>query len=259
MTFKTSSALICALTLIVTLFLVRSRFTVVPADQTNLIIGTVGNYAPFASVNAQGDYEGFDIDVAKALANRLGKKLVIKDLGSMAPLFMALEQESIEAIIWGLSITKARLQKVAMIRYQGDDVTAYPLIFWQQIPTGITSLNDMQGMTVCVEPASAQQGVLNAYSDIQQLTTERVDDALLNIQYGKAAAALVEPAIALKFKNKYPEIQLLDVPLSAENQVLGTGIAIKKTNTKLQQDVERVIYELIADGTITTLEKKWGI
>src|SRR5207249_4261464 len=66
-----------------------------------LVIGTAAGYAPFVSINKQGEYEGFDIDVAQALTKKMGKKLVLKDLGSMTSLFMALEQGSIDAIIWG--------------------------------------------------------------------------------------------------------------------------------------------------------------
>lgn len=231
-----------------------------PSSQGDVfVVGTVGNYAPFVSVNAQGDYEGFDIDVANALAQQMGKTLVLKDLGSMAPLFIALEQGSIDAIIWGLSITKARLEKVAMVRYQGDDVNAYSLLFWKEIPQGITSIADMNGMTICVEPASSQEAVLNTYPNITKLSTERVDDALLMIQYGKAQAALVEPAIAAKFKNRFPETKILEVPLAEEFQVMGTGIAIKKENKKLIQQITDAIAQLQNQGMLRAFELKWGI
>jgi ABC-type amino acid transport substrate-binding protein len=228
-------------------------------DSTVIVMGTAGGYAPFVSVNERGEYEGFDIDVAKAVAQKMGKTLELKDLGSMAPLFMALEQGSIDAIIWGLSITQDRLKKVAMIRYQGETTTSYPLIFWQQIPAGIKNIEDMKGMTVCVEPTSSQDAVLSKYSFIKKLPTEKVDDALLNIQYGKAQAAFVEPAIANKFKNKYPEIQILNVPLNPEDQVQGVGIATKKENTFLVKQIERAVSELLADGTIAQYQTKWSI
>lgn len=48
----------------------------------DLIVGTTSGYAPYVSINAEGEYEGFDIDVAKALADKLGRKLVIKDFGT---------------------------------------------------------------------------------------------------------------------------------------------------------------------------------
>ena len=251
--------LFVALITVIAAYCVVTRWSSAPCNTNTFIVGTVGDYAPFVSINAQGEYEGFDIDVAKSLAESLGKKLVLKDLGSMAPLFIALEQGSIDAIIWGLSITKPRLEKVAMIRYQGETTRSYPLMFWNRIPANTLSINDMQGMTVCVEPASSQDTALSSYPFIIKKTTERVDDALLNIQYGKADAALVEPAIAAKFRAKYPEIKLLDLPLTEENQVQGTGIAIKKNNTELIEKVQNAITTLQASGTIQTFEKKWGI
>lgn len=228
-------------------------------DEHTFIVGTAAGYAPWVSVNEQGDYEGFDIDVATALAATMNKKLELKDLGSMASLFVALEQGTIDAIIWGLSITQERLERVAMIHYQGEPTTSYPLIFWQKIPAGITSINDMKGMTISVEPASAQQSVLNRYPSINQRITERVDDALLNIHYGKTDAAFVEQAIAKKFKEKYPEIMVLDVPLGPEDFVQGVGIVIKKDNTALIDHVRTAVNQLKADGTIAKLESKWRI
>jgi len=228
-------------------------------DTNTIIIGTAAGYAPFVSINQNGEYEGFDIEVANALAKQMGKKLVLEDLGSMTSLFTALDQGSIDAIIWGLSITQDRLKKVAMIHYQGETTTAYPLIFWASIPEGIKAISDMKGKTVCVEPTSSQDAVLSKYTFITKLSTEKVDDALLNIQYGKVDAAFVEPAIAKKFKNKYPEIQILDVPLDPEDQVQGVGIVVKQNNTQLINQIRQAIETLKSKGIITQLEQKWEI
>jgi len=246
-------------TIIIVSFIFLRNITSLNNKNDTLTIGTVGNYAPFVSINAQGEYEGFDIDVAQELAQKMGKKLILKDLGSMAPLFISLEQGSVDAIIWAISITKERLKKVNFVRYQGENTTAYSLIFWQTIPTKINSINDMNNMTICVEPTSAQEAVLNKYPLINKQFTEKVDDALLNIQYAKADAALVEPAIAQKFKNKFPEIQIMNVPLAEEDQVLGMGIAIKKSNPTLTKIVQENISKLQEEDIINKLEKKWNI
>ncbi len=100
-----------------------------------LIVGTAAGYAPWVSINEYGNYEGFDIDVMQEVAKKLHKKLVIKDLGSMTSLFMALEQDSIDAIIWGMSITQDRLQKIAMVRYQGDTLVHIPSYFGNRSQT----------------------------------------------------------------------------------------------------------------------------
>jgi ABC-type amino acid transport substrate-binding protein len=227
--------------------------------ENTLTIGTASGYAPFVSVDASGNYEGFDIDVAKEIAAHLGKKLVLKDLGSMTALFMALDQGSIDGIIWGLSITQDRLKKVAMVRYQGETTRAFSLIFWKAIPPQIKSINDMKGMTVCVEPTSTQDMVLSKYPFIIKKATEKVDDALFNIQYSKVDAAFVEPAIAQKFQRKYPEIKTLDVPLEKEDQVEGIGIAVKKENTKLIDALTQAVKKITTEGKIQRFEQKWGV
>jgi len=259
MNFKTIMFTILFLILAITSFIFLKKSHIRQKNSDTFIVGTTAAYAPFVSINPQGEYEGFDIDIANVLAKEMNKKLTIKDLGSMTSLLTSLEQGSIDAIIWGMSITQDRLKKVAMIHYQGETITSYPLIFWQQIPSEIKSISDMQGKIVCVEPASSQDAVLSKYAEINKLPVEKIDDALLNIQYRKADAALVEPAIAQKFKNKYPEIQILNVPLAQEDQVQGIGIVLKKNNTKLTNQVKEAVKNLKNSGIITQLEKKWDI
>ena len=225
----------------------------------DFVVGMTGGYAPWVSLNPQGQYEGFDIDVAQAIAKQMGKTLILKDLGSMASLFAGLESGMIDAIIWGISITQDRLQKVAMVNYQGERVSSYPLLFWNNIPEKIKSINDMLYNIVCVEPASSQEAVLLKYGFTTPLAVDKVDDALLNIKYGKADAALVEPAIAKKFKNKYPEIQILDVALDPEDIVEGVGVVIRKNNIDLIKQVSEAVTVLKAAGVIANLEQKWDM
>ncbi len=77
-----------------------------PIAAQDFIVGTTSAYAPFVSLNEQGDYIGFDIDIATELSQKLNRKLVIKDIGSLPSLMMALKQGKIDAIIWAISITE---------------------------------------------------------------------------------------------------------------------------------------------------------
>jgi len=230
-----------------------------PSDNNTLVIGTAAGYAPWVSINEQGIYEGFDIDVIQNIAQTMNKRLIIKDLGSMTSLLIALKQGMIDGIIWGMSITKDRQANMAMVRYQGEKITSFPLLFWQTIPKGIKSITDMKNKTICVEPASSQETVLNTYDFITKTYTEKIDDALLAIQYGKADAALVEPAIAKKFKARYPELQTLEVPLNEVDYVSGVGICIKKENNELINAVTQAVEILNNNGTLKTLEEKWDL
>jgi len=114
-------------------------------------------------------------------------------------------------------------------------------------------------MTVCAEPGSSQSAVLDEYPSLSILPIERIDDALFNIRYGKATAAFVEPVIAQKFKKAYPEVQILDIPLAPKDQVQGVGIAVKKHNLVIKEDLERAITLLKNNGSLATYEQKWGL
>src|SRR5688572_6002780 len=74
---------------------------------SELVLGTNAGYPPYESVNANGDVEGFDIDVANAIAKKLNRKLVVKDM-SFDALILALKQDKFDIIMSGISITAAR-------------------------------------------------------------------------------------------------------------------------------------------------------
>jgi len=59
-------------------------------------------------------------------------------------------------------------------------------------------------------------------------------------------------------QNKNPEIKTLKVPLPAEFQIFGAGIALKK-NSPLTTPVTQAIATLKENGTIKKLETKWNI
>lgn len=230
-----------------------------PTDEETFLVGIAANYAPWISINERGEYEGFDIDVIKAVAESMGKKLKLVDLGSMSSLFMALEQSKVDSIIWGISITPDRLKRMAMVRYQGDEVTSFPLLFWEKIPEGTKGFEDMGARKICVEPASSQETVMAKYPSLKPLFVDKVDDALLNLRYKKADAAFVEPAIAKKFKAKYPQLKSLDIPLAEENQVKGVGIGVKLKRESLTREIEQAVKRLEKKGIIEQFERKWEI
>lgn len=227
-------------------------------QQDTLVLGTMSGWPPYVTINDKGQYEGLDIDLAQALAQKLNKKLEIQDMDT-ASLILALEQSKVDFIMTGLSITQERLQKIAMIPYQGEAITQLPLVFWKEIPTQVQTLSDLekiQGAVVCVEPGSPQEKVLEKYPNI---TTKQLDPlaSVLEVKYGKALAVLLEPAFYNDLKSKYPELVALQVPLAPEDQILGNGIGVKKTNTELVNKLTALVEQFKQDGFITDLEKKW--
>lgn len=226
--------------------------------QDTITLGTMSGWPPFVSLTNTGTYEGFDITVAQEIVRRLGKKLVIQDMDTAA-LITALEQGKVDFIMTGLDITTERLQKIAMIPYQGDPITELPLLFWKEIPKGITSLSDLRtipGSVVCVESGSSQEGILRQYQGFETRLSEPLN-SILELRYGKALAVLLERKLFNTLKKKFPELVALSIPLDDKNKMLGCGIGVKKTNATLLMQIEAIIADLKKNGFLEKEEKRW--
>ena len=226
-----------------------------------LTIGTAGAYAPYSSYGDSGELEGFDIDVAKALAQELGNTLEIKDLGSLPALSLALAQQQVDALIWAISITPSRKNTMTMIHYQGAVEATCPLLFWGEIPEGITGLDDLVRLeqVIAVEAGSSQEAFLETVPGLQ---LKRVDDhiqALMEVRYGKVAATVIDPSLLSKLRRAHQELRWLEVPLPAAFITEGNAICVSKNRPELAQHIQEAVSKLKTSGTLEQLSKKWGL
>lgn len=227
-----------------------------------LVVGMMSGWAPFMTINTAGEYVGFDVDVAKLLATRLNKKLVVKDLGSLASCFVALEQNKIDMMLSGLDITQDRLKKLNMVVYTGEAVRSFSLLFWQQVPSQIRTIEDFKNMpnaAVCAEPGSAQDKFLSQFAYINKKPMPSTTDMVLDLRFGKSVAAILEPQVARRLQKQEPMLVAISVPLPEEFVVYGMGIAIKKTNKQFADEVTATVQALKQDGSFKKLEVAWGL
>jgi len=226
----------------------------------DFVVGTASGYAPYVSLDNNGNYEGFDIDFAELLAKKLNKKLVIKDLGSMPSLMLAVKQKKIDALIWAVTITEDRLKNYEMVYYQGDKTTETPFLFWGKIPEGINSIADLaKEKAICAEAGSYQEGILKQFPKIKIKNVDKVTDAIMEIKFGKSVATTIDHSLVARYQAQYPEIKVLNLPLPESAQSLGNGICLNKNNVELASQVRKAVEELQKEGKITQLEKKWNL
>jgi len=225
-------------------------------------VGTTSGYAPYVSLDSKGQYEGFDIDLAKLVAEKLNKKLVIKDMGSMPSLMIGLKQRRVDAVIWAVSITEERQKQMEMVYYQGEKITSMPLLFWGKIPENIKGPEDLKmdpKKIVCVEAGTYQEQVMKAYLDLTLKNVDKITDAIMEIKFGKSLAVAVDNSLVSFLQKQNPELKVLYFPLSPSQQSLGNGICINKNNPELAAQVKKAVEELTREGKIQDLEKKWNM
>lgn len=229
-----------------------------PTEET-LTIGLHSGYPPFEYMDEGGKIVGFDIDIAERIAEKLGKKVVIKDMEFEGEI-LSLKQGKIDLIISGMNITPSREKEILMVPYHGDTPTSLSLIFWEKIPEGVQSIEDLmnlQNPTVTVGMGTIPEIYLSRYPTIQSKSFEGALSCLIDVKFGKSIANLVEADVAEYLQKQHPEIKILQVPISKDASIAGFGIGINKNNQILFQQVNEVMHELKASGELKQLEDKW--
>jgi arginine transport system substrate-binding protein len=158
-------------------------------------------------------------------------------------------------ILSGMSITPAREKEIAMIAYQGETMKELSVVFWEALPE-FSTLAELG--TIAVQVGTFQEEyakILGGHTKSLEATTE----ILLDLQYGKAQAGLMEPLIAKVMQQKMPGLQLVNIPIDKEHWTRGNGIGIRKDNHALIEKVARAVEELKEEGVISQLEKKWMV
>jgi arginine transport system substrate-binding protein len=229
-------------------------------SEDTLIVGLQSGYPPFEFMDSQGQIIGFDVDLAKLISNKLGKTLLIKDMEFEGEI-LSLKQGKIDLIISGMNITHSRQKEILMIPYHGDNATSLSLVFWNHIPEGIKSMQDIAKLSnaiISVESGAIPETYMaTSHPSIQAKSFQGALAPLMDVKYGKSMANLVEHDVALYLQKKHPEIKILNIPLDQEETIMGFGIGIKKENKKLYDQIESIIQELKSSGELQHLEDLW--
>jgi ABC-type amino acid transport substrate-binding protein len=221
------------------------------ADQ--LVLCTNSTYPPYESIDANGNSVGFDIDMAEAIAKQLKKKLRINEL-PFDSMILTLQQNKCDFLMSGMSITPSRQKEITLIPYQRELVKSYYLLFWKKEPVGFEQLKNK---TIAVQAGTWMEDYLNTLPSVTPKALDSTPELILEIQYNKSAASFVEPHIAKDLLLKQPDIKGIEISLPESEWRRGNGIGLKKSNTKLAEEIQTALDHIKQSGLLKELEKKW--
>jgi arginine transport system substrate-binding protein len=229
-------------------------------NQPVLRVGTNANFPPFESIDEKGELIGFDIDVARAIGNKLGKKVEFKEF-DFDGLILALNKEQIDLILSGMSITESRKKEITMVPYQGEPLTEIAFLFWQKAPnvTSFEAIKDLakeKNLMVTVQSGHYLEEFLRSV-EIPTKALAGPPEQVLDIKYGKSLAVVVDTTVAKKLAQDHAELKHVILPLPKEKWDLGNGIGIKKTRADLVKEIEEVVKKMSEDGSLKELKEKW--
>ena len=230
-------------------------------DDNTFIVGFDAEFPPYGYKDDDGEYVGFDLDLAQEVCDRNGWTLKKQPIEWNSK-DMELNSGSISCIWNGFTMNGRE-----------DDYTwTKPYVDNSQVvvvrkDSGITQLNDLSGKVVAVqadssalaaltgEDASEENKALCAtFKDLQQVGD--YNSAFMNLESGAVNAICMDIGVAnYEIESRGDKFMMLEDRLSSEEY----GIGFKKGNTELRDKVQATLLDMLADGTFEEIAKKWGL
>ncbi len=217
-------------------------------------VGIDDTYPPMEYRDEAGDYAGFDVDLAREIAKRLDRELEFVPTAWTA-IFTALSSNKYDCIISSLSITEERKKTIA---YTRPYVANNQVIIVRKDNVDIASENDLGDKIVAVQMGTTSD---DACVEFQKATPfkeykkyEGMIQALNELKIGRVDAVVTDLVIGKYFvANDIESFNLVTTTLPDEPIAIGFDIG----NKKARDEVDKVLEEMMNDGSLAAISKKW--
>ncbi len=213
-------------------------------------------YEPMNYTDENGEFTGFDTEFAELVCEALGVEAEFIEI-SWDSKTIELEAKNIDCIWNGMTITDELLENISI----SDPYVKNMQVLVVKSDSGITSTEDLIGMTVAVEAGSAGATAAEEDENLSQaevLTVTKQTDALMEVKAGTSDAAVLDWTLAnvmIGEGTDYADLQMVDgVELSVEEYGIGF-----RQDSDLKDEVDSIMADLIADGTLVDLAEKYGL
>ena len=222
-------------------------------DGGTLIVGFDQDFPPMGFVGDDGEYTGFDLELAQEVAKRLGLEYKAQPIAWDSK-DMELESGNIDCIWNGFTMTGRE-----------DDYTwTEPYMANQQVfvvanDSDINSQADLAGKIVEVQADSSAEAALKEAPELtatfkELLTTADYNTAFMDLEQGAVDAIAMDVIVAgYQIQQRNADFKILDDSLSEEEY----GVGFKKANTELRDKVQSTLEEMAEDGTLQEVSEKW--
>ena len=218
------------------------------------VIGLDDSFPPMGFRDDSNEIVGYDIDLAREVAGRLGLRFRAQPIS-----WKAKEQElntgKIDCIWNGLTITEERLDALSFT----EAYLSNAQVVIVRADSGINSLADLAGKTLGVQSGSSAEDAIEdnpGFKASLKIIVDFDDNimALNDLEIGGLDGVAMDSVVAeycLAVTGK--PFVILDESLAHEQ----FGIAFKKENTELRDKVQAALNEMAADGTVARISEKW--
>lgn len=227
---------------------------VTTVEPGKLIMSTNAAFPPYEMTADDGSFEGIDVEIAGAIAEKLGLELQIDDMDFDAALLAAQTGKS-DMVMAGVTVTEDRQTVMDF----SDSYAAGIQVVIVPEDSDIASIDDMTGKMIGVQRGTTGDQYCSASVEdggFGEENVTRYDNGLTAVQAlnnGQVDCVVIDNAPAQEFVAANPGLKILDTEYANEEYAIG----VAKGNTQLLDAINTAIAELKADGTIQSILDKY--
>ena len=220
--------------------------TVTPGKLT---MSTNAAFPPYESTDDNGNFVGIDIDVAAAIAEKLGLELQVDDMDFDAALLAAQNGKS-DMVMAGVTVNEERQ---AVMDFSDSYAKGVQVVIVPE-DSDIQSIDDMDGKMIGTQRGTT--GYIYCSDDFGDEHVTPYDDGLTAVQAlvnGQVDAVVIDNAPAKEFVAANPGLKILDTSYAEEDYAIG----VAKGNTAMLDAINGALEELKNDGTLQAIIDKY--
>jgi polar amino acid transport system substrate-binding protein len=207
--------------------------------------------APYIFERPPGKVRGFEVELAEALAARLGRTARHVQ-GPYAQLLPLLERGDLDIVLNGMEATEDRARAYALTRpyWAGGE----RLTVRRGDPHAPTSLDQLHGRRVGTLPATLAERLLRAAGADVRTYDGGQEDPYRDLELGRTDAVLLDSPVALYYGDR-PGLQTLPQTFGSIRYV----IVARRSDAMLRDALDAALGALAADGTLSAILGRWGL
>lgn len=231
----------------------NAETTDVSKTEGTFTVGFDQDFPPMGFVGDDGEFTGFDLEMAAEVAKRLNLAIAYQPIAWDAK-DMELDAGTIDCIWNGFTMNGREDDYEWSKPYMKNNQ-----VFVVRGDSDITSEADLAGKNVEVQTDSSAEAALNDNSELTATFAALTpvadyNTAFMDLESGAVDAIAMDDVVAsYQITSRKADFKVLDDVIAAEEY----GIGFKKGNTEFRDKVQATLEEMAADGTAAKISEKW--
>jgi ABC-type amino acid transport substrate-binding protein len=217
-----------------------------------LRVGTDATYPPFESVDpASGRLAGFDVDLVRALAGKMGAKaeFVIVPFDGIIP---GLKSGKYDLVVSAMTITPERAHQVL---FTAPYTVAGQSVVVRTAESTIEGPDGLPGRRIGCQLATTGEMEAKKVPQAKVVSFDAIGSAFRDLENKNLDAVIADTPTARIFIRDHPTLKLAGEPLTREE----FGMAARLEDRSLVEAINHAMAALAADGEKEALEQHWGL